>query len=467
MEKLKKPDSVVVVGGQQAGILTGPMYTLHKIISIIVLARQQEEKLGIPVVPVFWIAGEDHDILEVNHLFVEKDKKLKKLQIAPNTLSKKMVSDEIISQDDFEKVLRDLVESLGETQHTKELVKFLRSSFKENNTYTEWFSTLINTWFADYGLLLIDAADSSIRALEVPFFHRLIDKSSEITNAVLDQQETLCASGYQKTLEIKEDATNLFLYEDQERELLSFDKDKAAFASSSKIYTKEELRQLVEIAPSKLSNNVVTRPLMQEFLLPTLAFIAGPGEVSYWGELQTAFHEVGFTMPPVVPRLHISWVDRRMEQSLRDLEMPIEQAISGEVSVKREKAFKALQDQELLHQIDHMKEMFDKEFAAIEERIQSKHTSLVPIMKKNKEYHYRQLDFLINKSVKQVERDHAELLERYNRLERMLHPFEGYQERIWNITYFLNKYGFSIIPKLMDQPFEFKGDHYLLLMSGE
>lgn len=467
LEKLKSPESVVVVGGQQAGVLTGPMYTLHKIISIILLAEQQEEKLGVPVVPVFWIAGEDHDILEVNHIYVEKDKKLKKLQLPTEALSKKMVSDEVISSDDFEKLLKDLVKSLGETKHTKELIHFLRTSYEENTTYTYWFSTIINTWFAEYGLLLMDAADTKVREVEVPFFHRLIDKTSDITSAVLRQQETLRSNGFNVTLEMNEDAANLFLYENQERELLSFKREEGVFTSNEKRYTKEELRQVAEVTPSKLSNNVVTRPLMQEYLLPTLAFVAGPGEVAYWGELQTAFHEVGFTMPPVVPRLHISWVDRRMEQSVRDLDLTIEEAISGEVSSKREQAFRALQDEGLLLQIENMKEVFAKEFASIEERIESKHKSLVPIMQKNKEYHYRQLDFLVNKSVKQVERDYSELLEKYDRLERMLHPFGGYQERIWNVTYFLNKYGVSIIPKLMEQPFEFNGDHYLLFMSGE
>ena len=93
IEKLLDPESVVVVGGQQAGLLTGPLYTIYKIISVIKLAKEQERKLGVPVVPLFWIAGEDHDIAEVNHVYIAEDGKIKKYVYPDIPQEKRMVSD--------------------------------------------------------------------------------------------------------------------------------------------------------------------------------------------------------------------------------------------------------------------------------------------------------------------------------------------------------------------------------------
>ena len=122
LEELKK-NGVVVIGGQQAGLLTGPMYSIHKAISVITLAKQQREKLGIPVIPVFWIAGEDHDIDEINHVYIERSRRLHKAVYPEKSRVKKIASETTIDQEVMELYLEDIFRSLPETSYTKELYK--------------------------------------------------------------------------------------------------------------------------------------------------------------------------------------------------------------------------------------------------------------------------------------------------------------------------------------------------------
>ena len=133
IERLKHPESVVVIGGQQAGLLTGPLYTIHKIISIIVLAKNQEKELGIPVIPVFWIAGEDHDFAEINHIFAAKDHVPKKFAIKDSPLKKQSVSDLTLNQSKTLDWLEQVFEAFGETDYSNHLLEY-SSNYSIKNT---------------------------------------------------------------------------------------------------------------------------------------------------------------------------------------------------------------------------------------------------------------------------------------------------------------------------------------------
>ena len=191
LELLGQDGSVVVIGGQQAGLLTGPLYTIHKVISIIKLAEEKSELLGKPVIPVFWIAGEDHDIDEVNHVFVEQDNTFKKKSLYADHSTKLMISDVVFEQEQMEKWLKEIFLSYEETVHTKELFEQLLDYSRQSNNYTEFFAYIINNLFARYGLLLVDSADATFRSMQSSFFKNLILQHKEINAAVASQQSRI------------------------------------------------------------------------------------------------------------------------------------------------------------------------------------------------------------------------------------------------------------------------------------
>src|SRR5699024_1742087 len=174
--------SVVVIGGQQAGLLTGPMYTINKIMSIIQLAKQQENKYNIPVLPVFWIAGEDHDFDEINHIHMPAATGMKKHTIHQQTSKKTPISELLIDHSAARRWLDELFEQLYETAHTKSLYNMLQMCLEQAQSYVDFFARIIHQLFDEEGLILVDSADVSLRSLESDYFTQLIDKQPEIAD---------------------------------------------------------------------------------------------------------------------------------------------------------------------------------------------------------------------------------------------------------------------------------------------
>ncbi|WP_053366103.1 bacillithiol biosynthesis cysteine-adding enzyme BshC [Bacillus sp. FJAT-27245] len=466
IEKLKRPDSAVVIGGQQAGILTGPLYTIHKAISIIRLAKLEQERLGVPVVPVFWIAGEDHDYDEVNHLFVPAGTSAEKWIFPQKTSGKKMVSEIEIDREACGAWVSKLIAHLGETDHTKELVKAIEHSLEAHSSFTDFFAALILHLFKDSGLLIVDSGNKELRQLESGKFEAIINSHAEISESLLSQQEEIRKQGFTNTIEASKNSANLFYYDRrlEERILLEFDPLEERFTGKggSIVFTKEELLQIAREEPFRLSNNVVTRPLMQEWLFPVLAFIGGPGEIAYWAELKLVFEHFGMKMPPIVPRLNITILERPVEDDIQELELDITGAIIQGTASEEEKFLSSLRDEELEEAFARAKAEIIRQYEGLVGKAAGSAPALLPLMKKNEAIVLAQVAFLERKLEEAIRLKHKAVLDKFARVNLALRPESSPQERVWNIIYYLNKYGLDFVERLSDLEYEFDGKHKLV-----
>ncbi|MGD6960275.1 bacillithiol biosynthesis cysteine-adding enzyme BshC [Rossellomorea aquimaris] len=452
-------DAVTVIAGQQAGLMTGPLYTIHKIISVIQLARQQEAKLKHPVVPVFWIAGEDHDYQEVNHIYVEKGSKLEKVGYPERVVEKKMTSHITYNKTLMKKWLDDILVMLGETEHTNQLSSDLTKMIEDEEDIVRFFAHFVMSLFKDFGLLVIDSAYPLLRKLESRHFHHLIENSQSITDKVLEQQEEIRKNGYGTQLDISPIAANLFIQLQDERALLEREGNKFFEKNSGKAYSGLELLSILDESPESFSNNVVTRPMMQEWLFPTLAFVAGPGEIAYWGELKKAFEYVGLKMPPVVPRLNITIVEREIDKRIQDLQLTLHGVITEGVSTARNAFWKSLERPDLEFEMMEIQEELLRKYEKIREQAVSIDQGLHPIIDKNLEFHLSQFDYLRNKVDKALKDKNSLTFNQFMKVENSIRPNEGPQERTWNVLYFLNKYGLDFVKDLTLLEFTFDGTH--------
>jgi bacillithiol synthase len=455
-------DAVTVIAGQQAGLMTGPLYTIHKIISVIQLARQQEAELKHPVVPVFWIAGEDHDYQEVNHLYVEKRSKLEKVGYPERVVEKKMTSHIMYNKTVMKKWLHDILVMLGETEHTNQLSSALTKMIEEEEDIVRFFAHIVMSLFKDFGLLVIDSAYPLLRKLESRHFHHLIENSQSITDKVLEQQEEIRNNGYGTQLDISPIAANLFIQLQDERALLEREGNKFFEKNSGKAYSSLELLSILDESPESFSNNVVTRPMMQEWLFPTLAFVAGPGEIAYWGELKKAFEYVDLKMPPVVPRLNITIVEREIEKRIQDLQLTLHGVITEGVSTSRNAFWKSLERPDLEFEMKEIQEELQRKYEKIREKAVSIDQGLHPIIDKNLEFHLSQFDYLRNKVDKALKDKNSLTFNQFMKVENSIRPNEGPQERTWNVLYFLNKYGPDFVKDLTLLEFTFDGTHKVI-----
>ncbi|MEW4307428.1 bacillithiol biosynthesis cysteine-adding enzyme BshC [Rossellomorea marisflavi] len=458
LEKLKN-DAVTVVAGQQAGLLTGPLYTIHKIVSVIRLAREQEQKLNHPVVPVFWIAGEDHDYQEVNHIFLEQDGKIKKNGYPEQVVDKRMTSDVEYDPAVMKNWISSILKVLGETEFTAGLADEMDGLIREGEDIVTFFARFIMTLFKDYGLLVIDSSYGALRKLEAPYFRHLIENSREITDEVLVQQKTIQAEGFNTQLEISSDAANLFLNLQNERALLVRDGSGFKDKNNDSFFTKEELLGILDDQPGRLSNNVVTRPLMQEWLFPTLSFIGGPGEIAYWGELKKAFEFMGMNMPPVMPRLNITILERPVAKRIEDLSLSLQEVVRSGVSHVRDEFLDSLKPNELEGELQEIETYLMAKYEGIKKEAAAVDSNLEPIVDKNLEIHRKQFEFLRKRTEKSIRDKNERQLSRFDLIENSIRPNGGPQERTLNILYYMNRFGPDFVNRLTNLPFTFDGTH--------
>ncbi|WP_249869876.1 bacillithiol biosynthesis cysteine-adding enzyme BshC [Oceanobacillus saliphilus] len=465
INKLNDPKSVTVIGGQQAGLLTGPMYTINKLISIIQFARQQEDKLGIPVVPVFWIAGEDHDFDEINHVYLPDVPQMKKYKLAHHLMEKRSVSDIAIDQKALSKWVDNLFEMLEETVHTKDLYKAIVDMKNQSKTYADFFAQIIFHVFKDEGVVLIDSGNSKVRKLESSHFQKMIKHQPGISEGVFAALKDLKEQGYTISLEAGPLDGHLFYHKNKERILLTRDESGDWVGKQNEIrLTTDELMETAENEPELLSNNVVTRPLMQELLFPTLAFIGGPGEVGYWAALKQAFHTLDLKMPPVLPRLSMTIVESNIVKVVEKYRMDTAEAINVGVKEEKDKWLQSKSDPRIDELATEIKAVIEKAHKPLREVAKGIRDDLGALSEKNLFYLYRDIDFLESRLIKALEEKYEKELNEFNRVDTALHPNGGLQERIWNPLHWINVYGTDFITELTEQDFSFHEEHYVVYL---
>ncbi|MFJ6207865.1 bacillithiol biosynthesis cysteine-adding enzyme BshC [Lysinibacillus sp. NPDC092081] len=456
--------AVAVVGGQQAGILTGPLYSVHKAISVIALAKEQSVKLQRPVVPVFWIAGEDHDLEEINHTYTVRGEDIKKRAYGERSRRKTMASETSINKESMTQLINTIAKDMGETEFTETLIKQLSDTLNKCDTFTDFFAQLMNQLFKDEGLLMIDAADFNFRQYERENFTRIIHKNEEIAKVVTEKEVELELAGYGNPILATNEAANLFYVEDGERHLLERKNQQFVNLAANIKLSREEVLRIAEKHPEQLSNNVVTRPLMQEMTLPVLAFVGGPGELAYWATLKDAFAVLGLQMPIFAPRLHITIVTRHVEQLLREYRLNVADVWDGKALQLKEQFIAEVQDTEATRQIQTMQRELLGKYDALQLYLEEQHLLLDKILVKNKENHLKQFEYLQQKVEQTVLNKHETTIRKFMTLQNELYPNEGFQERTYNPYQYFNEFGPMLMTEMLKQNYSIGNHHYLIYL---
>lgn len=462
IERLQQKNSLVVIGGQQAGLLTGPMLSIHKIISIISLSKQQEKKLGVPVIPVFWIAGEDHDYDEINHIYTPAYNKLRKHTYPSTTENKLSISNREINQEEIQRWVNQAFHGLEETMYTRDLYAVIENILQQSDNLVDFFAQIIHWLFQETGLVLIDSGNPLVRKMESNYFLEMIEKQPSISRSVYHTLENLRAAGYSVSVDVEEDDAHLFYHLHGERVLLKRIGDKWVGKNQECEFSTDELIKIAKHSPELLSNNVVTRPLMQEKLFPTLAFYGGWSEVAYWGLLKGAFHELNMKMPPVLPRSSFTWVERKVNKYLDKYGIPMEQAVVNGIDTYKINWLKSQTTPPLDIMIDEFKESISKQHQVFQEIAANWRPDMENYTRKNLEYILQQTENLRKQFNREQEREYTQAISEFDYLNLHLYPNNGFQERTWNIFYFLNLLGIDKLKTVWTEDYTYDQLHYVI-----
>ncbi|SDN24790.1 bacillithiol biosynthesis cysteine-adding enzyme BshC [Alkalicoccus daliensis] len=450
INRLRENNAVTVVGGQQAGLFTGPMYTIHKIISIITEAKRLENILHQPVIPIFWIAGEDHDIDEINHTYVQHSSEIHKVRIPEKNNIKTPASERKIDPEKAIAAVTEGLRHLQETKYTKWLKESLLSDVEENLTYTSWCAKILYRLFKGTGLVIMDAHDPAVRRIESNFFLEMTEKNNSIRKAFTTQSADFNSLGFGEPVEVDEDNAHLFLHDNHQRFLLQSKDGIWKEKTSNRVWQEAEFKEKVASGEYKLSNNVITRPVMQDLLLPVHTFIAGAGELAYWGVLKPVFHLFGHKMPIVRPRHSVTLLSRKSEKTLKQYDLSVEDVLNGEARKKREQTIAKVKSQNnnsIFYQIQKdIIERFEEIPAA--QADSNSYLQLHEHYKKKLTVMLEDYEQSIDKKIKELEGVH---LNRLSSLEAEIFPNAQKQERQISILSYLNTGGPDTVSRLLNK----------------
>lgn len=464
LNKLVLEGTTVIVGGQQSGLFTGPLLVIYKAATVIKAAQKAEAELGRPVVPVFWIAGEDHDWDEVNHTYVlSRDLKVNRIRLSREDEIRRPVSYTPVMGEEWVKAVDELEMLLPDTEFKPQLLADLRASLQPDGTLVESFAKLLGKWFGPYGLVLLDSADPKLRGLEQPMFERIINQGDELTASYLEAAAAIQQLGLQTQADVAEDGANLFYIHEGERLLLYRQNGNYGDRKGRVSFSKTELLALLKEHPERFSNNVLTRPLMQEALLPVLGFVLGDGEIAYWALLKKAFHLLGFKMPILLPRMSFTVVDGTLQKYMEKYELTFEDV--EQRFQERKESWLAGQDTlNVDARFDEVKQAFAGLYEPLIEQLGTIQNGLSNLGATNKQKIDDQMEYLRSKTKDAIAKSNEASLRHWDRIQFSLLPQDKLQERVYNIFFYLNRYGDDFLKQMMELPYEVYAAHRLILL---
>jgi bacillithiol biosynthesis cysteine-adding enzyme BshC len=314
---------VMVTTGQQAGLLTGPLYTLYKAFTAARLAEVLERELGQLVLPVFWTASEDHDWEEVNHAYLALERDgIRRIEL-PGTPDVPLPMADMTVGEGARMVLGEMSDLLVGNDDNAELLKWIEGAYQADASVATAFSELLGRLLGRFDFCMTEASHPAVKAASVGVLRESLERSGEHERVLRERTQRIEADGYHTQVAVLEGGTNVFRQGASGRERIYVDGDGFRVAGERGVKTLEELREEMEADPGRFSPNVFLRPVVESTVFPTVAYVGGPGEISYFAQLSALFPEFGIEPPMVFPRGSLLLVETPMRRLLEKLEVEV------------------------------------------------------------------------------------------------------------------------------------------------
>jgi bacillithiol synthase len=331
-ENLKRfaAGAVAVVSGQQVGLFGGPAYAIYKAVSAIQIA-QELSKSGVDAVPVFWMATEDHDLDEVRVSNWFHEGKLTRFELPGNGDAGKPVGEIPLGPQVAEMVheaSRILTAAGGEF-----VAGIFRESYGAQETYGSSFGKLFTRLFAEQGLILLDPLDVRLHRVAGEVLRRAVEEREELNESLLARGKELDKAGFAAQVKVTSRSTLLFSMGEGpdgtrgNRRPIAVSGGK--FVCGEQSWTTEELVRAVKAEPEKFSPNALLRPVLQDFLLPTAAYVAGPAEIAYFAQAEVIYKKLLGRMTVILPRAAYTILDAKADKLLRRYGLKVEDVWRG------------------------------------------------------------------------------------------------------------------------------------------
>ncbi|PWH81497.1 bacillithiol biosynthesis cysteine-adding enzyme BshC [Algibacter marinivivus] len=439
IKSLSSKNTFTIVTGHQLNLFTGPLYFLYKIISAINLSNQLKQQYPQHnFVPVYWMATEDHDFEEINY-FNFKGKKFQWNKEVSGAVGE-------LSTDGLEEVLELFSQDLGNSTNAKTLKKLFNQAYVEHDNLTDATRFLANELFKDYGLVIIDGNDKTLKRLFVPFIEtELLNKTS--FKAVSEANEKLASISEDYKIQVNPREINLFYLNEGLRERIVFETDTFKVLNTNISWSKNEIKQELSEHPERFSPNVIMRPLYQEVILPNLCYIGGGGELAYWMQLKDYFDKVKIVFPMLLLRNSVLIKSENQSKKLKKLNIS-----DNDIFLKRD-AFINKKVREISNidiDFSKQKKYLTQQFEDLHKLSEQTDKSFLGAVKAQEVKQLKGLANLEKRLLKAQKRKLRDEVERMTKIKDELFPNGSLQERNINFSELYLEYGDSLIENLIE-----------------
>jgi bacillithiol biosynthesis cysteine-adding enzyme BshC len=464
INRLRENDCVTIVTGQQAGLFSGAIYTVYKALSAVKLAECLRGR-GQKAVPVFWIAEEDHDFDEVKKTYVLSEKsvsagesalsvppasadgfKLRELENTPRDYMKNSPVGSVNLDETIGETIDEFFGSVPHTEFTDELRAILKASYQPGESYSAAFARFLTKIFASYGLIIFSPLDKRLKNLSAPVFAEAVEKSDEIREKLLARNDELKAAGYGAQVLVEKDFFPFFWIDEtgRRRALKKNNNGKIHAKDTKREFDLPELVEIAREAPENLSPNALMRPVVQDFLLPTVAYFGGGAEIAYFAQNSVIYEILQRPVTPILHRQSFTVIEAKHARTFKKYDLKLTDLFDGfeqvlpkivETYLNRQTAQIFAEAEELINtQLNRL----DRNLAASEPTLAEnlatrRRKILYHIGALRTKFHYAQIrkDETINR--------------RIEALFTALWPHKALQERTLNVLTFLNAHGLYFI----------------------
>ncbi len=445
---LVREDGFFVTTGQQTGLFTGPLYTIYKALSAIRLASALEPVLGKPVLPLFWLASTDHDFEEVNHAeLLDGQNVLHRVELpsdpaaAPVSMARRVLGPGV------EGTLDQLAQALPPSEFAPPLLDLVRKAYRPDATMAQAFEEMFAGVLASFQLVLVDPSHPELKRLAAPVIRREIAHAAENEAALERQTARLVEAGYHAQVGVGGGAVNVSYEDESGRERLVREDGSFLLRRTKRRLAEAEVEALLEREPERFSANVLLRPVVESALFPTVAYTAGPAELSYLAQTGCLFKAHGLEMPLVYPRASVLLLERKVAKVVEkyglapdDFRQPV-----------REVAARIVRDEmppEVAAAVAALRRSLDEGYGALIEAAQRLDPTLKGPLTAARNGSHVALREAEKKILSHAKARSAETVEQLEKAAVNLFPHGTPQERVLNVLQYLARYGPELLPAI-------------------
>ncbi len=456
--------AAAVVTGQQVGLFGGPMFAIYKALTAIKLA-EDSAAAGIDAVPVFWLATYDHDLAEVNHVSVPgSDGTLRTLTISSHSVAGAPVS-AVRLDEEILPVVEEAAALLGDS----EVSQFLRESYRAGESLGSAFARFFTRLFSQWGVILLDASDPELHRVAAPIYRKAIERTEDLDAALLTRGQELEKAGYYQQVKVTPSSVLLFTLHNGARTAIhrriNGSDDTAEFItggeSGAEKLSSSELLDRIDATPENFSPNVLLRPVVQDYILPTLAYTGGSAEAAYFAQVGAVYEMLLGRVTPIVPRFSATLVEPKVQRWLGQYGITVLDTLQGPEALRQNLASRTL-PADLQAAFERANKSVEESFSGLKDALAKLDPTLVEASQTGASKMHYQLDRLRERALA-AELRRSEVVSRHAAvLSEMLYPNGELQERGIAGAYFVARHGTELLRSIYETMPTDCHDHQIL-----